>query len=496
MFQKKINEHSVSLAGKAREFYHRRSVRSILIVVFTFIALLQIVYSSIYLVDGVKTYRSAATMSSTNEIFDELFDAAQNLAQERSRTNIVLRSAEPISVKNRVLLNEKRISSAYLLEKALNRVRARHPEPVNFIESGLKSLEIIRERVDQNAGLKWTLRDSSLPDLIFQDFSELLSRIEDLLHVLTNVEDDPKGLYTKLSLSKLHAFQLRNILGRESSLMISAVSDGSPIGEVTRGEMSRLRERGDFLWLTISRYNHDFKSTDIEDAVALVHTEYFEKFRMAQRGMLRLPGGTYSMKAEEYLKASTPAFASIEQLMKTTSIYTQQYSAMIKEQARRKLELIAVETTFVLILLILAVVLINVRVIRPLERLSENLQNLTRGDYDAGIREISFHDEFGALNRGLTIFRGNLMERKQIEVEREKLIIDLSRAISHIKKLSGLLPICACCKKIRNDQGYWQQIENYIRDHSEADFSHGICPDCAKALYSEFYRDRSEEKKE
>ena len=69
--------------------------------------------------------------------------------------------------------------------------------------------------------------------------------------------------------------------------------------------------------------------------------------------------------------------------------------------------------------------------------------------------------------------------------EREKIITELKEAMSKIKTLSGMLPICASCKKIRKDDGYWQQIESYVKDHSEADFSHGICPDCAKKLYPE-----------
>ena len=60
---------------------------------------------------------------------------------------------------------------------------------------------------------------------------------------------------------------------------------------------------------------------------------------------------------------------------------------------------------------------------------------------------------------------------------------ELQQAMTEIKKLSGLLPICAKCKKIRDDQGYWNQIEFYISEHSEADFSHGICPGCAEKLY-------------
>ncbi len=76
-----------------------------------------------------------------------------------------------------------------------------------------------------------------------------------------------------------------------------------------------------------------------------------------------------------------------------------------------------------------------------------------------------------------------IAERKKAERERESLIGQLRQALAEVNKLSGLLPICASCKRIRDDKGYWQQIEGYIRDHSEADFSHGICPECAKKLY-------------
>ncbi|MGD9817618.1 MAG: response regulator [Desulfomonilaceae bacterium] len=75
------------------------------------------------------------------------------------------------------------------------------------------------------------------------------------------------------------------------------------------------------------------------------------------------------------------------------------------------------------------------------------------------------------------------------EREKEKLIEELRGALSQVKSLSGLLPICSSCKKIRDDSGYWRQIEAYIRDHSEADFTHSICPECAKKLYPEIFKD-------
>ncbi len=86
--------------------------------------------------------------------------------------------------------------------------------------------------------------------------------------------------------------------------------------------------------------------------------------------------------------------------------------------------------------------------------------------------------------KSMIVFR-DITERKQLEEEKENLIIDLQNALSEVKKLSGLLPICSSCKKIRDDRGYWNGVETYISEHSEAEFTHGICPDCMRKLYPE-----------
>lgn len=74
----------------------------------------------------------------------------------------------------------------------------------------------------------------------------------------------------------------------------------------------------------------------------------------------------------------------------------------------------------------------------------------------------------------------DITERKQTEEERLKLISELQKALTEIKTLHGILPICSVCKKIRNDAGSWTQMEWYIREHSEAEFSHGFCPECGQ----------------
>ncbi len=123
---------------------------------------------------------------------------------------------------------------------------------------------------------------------------------------------------------------------------------------------------------------------------------------------------------------------------------------------------------------------------------SQSGRKLTRNRYEAvGLKKSG--DEFQVEHSMSTWTAGDrfyitsiirdITDRKKAEQEKETLISDLQSALAKVKKLSGLLPICACCKKIRDDRGYWNQIENYIHEHSEADFSHSICPECFKKQY-------------
>lgn len=104
-------------------------------------------------------------------------------------------------------------------------------------------------------------------------------------------------------------------------------------------------------------------------------------------------------------------------------------------------------------------------------------------EVSAGPLDIGGHHYILAFDRDITARRG-------IERAREKLIKELRDAIEKIKTLKGLLPICSSCKKIRDDKGYWNQIEAYISAHTDADFSHGLCPDCTAKLYPRFRNDR------
>lgn len=115
-----------------------------------------------------------------------------------------------------------------------------------------------------------------------------------------------------------------------------------------------------------------------------------------------------------------------------------------------------------------------------------NDETLAREAVSGGAQDYLFKDE---INRSLlTRSIHYAIERSRILHEKESLIVELKEALENVKRLQGLLPICSNCKKIRNDDGYWAQVDQYLQEYSEVKFSHGLCPDCAREMFPEFYQ--------
>ena len=145
----------------------------------------------------------------------------------------------------------------------------------------------------------------------------------------------------------------------------------------------------------------------------------------------------------------------------------------------------------------------NVSILHPDDRLDElidAMERIKRGDHvgraeTARVRKsgrqipvsitISPIRNADGKIAGASVIARDITLRKRDEFERTRLIQELTEALAHAKTLSGLLPICAHCKRIRNDDGYWQQVEAYIAEHSHAVFTHGICPQCFKGALEE-----------
>lgn len=132
--------------------------------------------------------------------------------------------------------------------------------------------------------------------------------------------------------------------------------------------------------------------------------------------------------------------------------------------------------------------------VKPLESLAIAARAISIGDYSQNI-EVTGQDEVGTL---ASAFNEMSQDLEKYNSKMEELIRmrteELEQSLTKVKQLSGLLPICASCKKIRDDKGYWNQIESYLVEHSEAEFSHSVCPDCSKKLLAELDKYDSQKK--
>ena len=116
---------------------------------------------------------------------------------------------------------------------------------------------------------------------------------------------------------------------------------------------------------------------------------------------------------------------------------------------------------------------------------------MARGNHTVACKISGENDIFDALGMGVNMMIDDVRTSTE---ERERLIQELQELLANVKTLSGLLPICAWCKKMRDDKGYWKSVEQYISEHTTAEFTHGMCPECQKKYFSEYFTE--EDRKE
>ena len=110
-------------------------------------------------------------------------------------------------------------------------------------------------------------------------------------------------------------------------------------------------------------------------------------------------------------------------------------------------------------------------------------RNPFRKELIVEITSSAIKDSTGKIIAGIEVAR-DITRRKRLEEERERLVVELKDALANVKTLKGLLPVCASCNKVRDDKDHWTNVDVYIRDHSEAEITHGYCPECVKKHFS------------
>jgi hypothetical protein len=235
-------------------------------------------------------------------------------------------------------------------------------------------------------------------------------------------------------------------------------------------------------------------STEVEGEVVALVGGLERRIVASSRPDIVPAGARPSELGEEFLTTGKSFFdwgASDLTLEFTTLMSRREFRKLIKdimaaERAQRAIVGIA---------LIAAFALIMYRVTRHIRRLTNEISDVAKNSLNIKLSHDDKGDELRILGSQFRHFTRELLEsreqlKRHAEAERERLERDKAAALSELKTLSGLLPICASCKKIRDDKGYWSQLEAYITEHSGAVFSHGICPDCMEKMYPKYFKGR------
>lgn len=299
--------------------------------------------------------------------------------------------------------------------------------------------------------------------------------------------------FMKLGIDPYHDFSRLNFTGFPQDRVVEAVLSGkNDAGTVRTGIIEAMVREGrlDSKDLTIlNQQQHDnfplLHSTRIypEWALAKLRNTSDEIAEQVVIALLGIPPDAPAVRSAKIAGWTIPQnYAPVHELMKELQVGPyKNYGKLSLDIVFRRYWYLFVAVALLLVLSALFTSYVQ-NINRNLRKATNDLK-LTRDGLELQVKQrtVDILDSNKALVEEIT-------ERKQAQGEREKLIAELQDALARIKTLKGMVPICASCKKIRNDRGFWEQMEAYVSEHTGVEFSHGICPDCAKKIYPEQYK--------
>jgi len=477
-----------------------RQIRTILFASLSAIIVLYLFSSFPGLYRSLEGLQSAKRVSFLNDISDYLFTAVGNYGFERGRVNVVLNDAGPVEKMeaNRKFIIERRSDGDNALSNAFKSI-SELDLPV--LEKKIRQIQIIqdqinelRQRTNKDMLLPQTDREIGLTAIWFTAMTKYIESIETLL-VDTSIDiSDADGIISRYSSLKHEVLELRNTAGPEMSILSATILSQKPIegGLIKKIETLHVNTLQHFE--NITAICQGFSNPDIPNALDELKQSYFSDYLPYKNEIFPLAktGGPYPYSQEEFLSHGVRALNEIAHFMDLIVLETKSYAASSLKKSWGQIIFQSVSSVGSLLTVFLIIFYINSKVISPIGHLTYILRNLAKKQLDLDVPLLNEKNEIGEMAKALEIFRQTSIDLdednrllKIAEAEKEKLITELQKALKEVKTLSGLLPICAHCKKIRDDKGYWNTLEAYIEQHSDASFTHGMCSECSDEFYGD-----------
>ena len=477
-----------------------KQIKTILFISLLAIIILYLFSSFPGLYRSFKNLQSARRVSFLNDVSDYLFTAVGNYGFERGRVNVVLNDAGPVEKMeaNRKFIIERRNEGDTALSNAF---RSLSEVDLPGLEKKIRQAKIIqdqiielRQRTNKDLVVPQTERKIGLAVIWFDTMTKYIESIEALLVTISIDISDADGIISRYSSLKNEVLALRNTAGPEMSILSATILSQKPIKDELVKKIEKLHINTLQHFKKIEAICLGFSESNISNALNELKQVYFSGYLPYRNEIFPLAkkGGPYPYSQVEFLRHGVKALKEIGRFMDVVVLETKSYAAYNLNESQKQIIFQGISSAGSLFIVFLIIFYINSKVISPIGRLTSILRKLGKKQLVLNVPFTNKEDEIGEMAKALEIFRQTSFELgednrllKIAEVEKEKLINELQKALKEVKTLSGLLPICAHCKKIRDDKGYWNTLEAYIEQHSDASFSHGMCSECSDELYGE-----------
>ncbi len=458
----------------------------------------------VILASKLKNVTMMAKASVLNEAGDDLFQAVKNYGFERGRTNLVLHhEGDPAEMSgHRIFILEKREQGDKALFDALTLLESDNADdfgkPIRNIRERMDKISVLREDATREMDSPSVQRDMDFPPVLFSAVTGLIGSIEELLVVMSNsIRYTDSGVSHYFSI-KHKVLSLRNTAGPEMSILLSNMLSGTRLKPELSEKILELQVVTNHTFKELEYLVTPLEGTEVHSAFSEMRSQYrvYETIRddIYESGM---KGLSYSMSYNSFLDLGVNTLNTIADFMDTVAFQAEGYVDASQIKIRQDIikQMLLLLGAFILFLIIF--LYISRKFILPVQTVTARLLDLGKGESSLTVPYIDRSDEIGELAKAVELFNNTVKERdksiRQLETvsaERADLIENLQNALEEVKTLKGIIPICSYCKSIRNDQGYYEQLESYISSHSDMDFSHTICPDCLEKYYPDLGKDQ------
>lgn len=444
------------------------------IILFTFIAALFLHLLSTIpgIYKSYKYYKLATRAYLLNEISDNLYSAVNNYGFERGRANVILNDAGPVVLmeKNREFVLARRAEGDSKLTNALSGLSAVEIQNADIYIDDIKKIKLkvdeLRNQIRTEMLVPKTKRNDDLPKLWFKTMTDYIGLVQDLQTLISGDISNTDVTIYRFSTLKNKIMELRNIIAPEMSILSGVILSGKPISPELKVKIESLKEDTKLCFKTIELLNSDVSSPLIDKELQNLKRVYSDAY-MPYRDVIfpaALAGGPYPYSQQEFLEHGVKALHQIAEFNTAVVRVTSEYTTRFRDEQKHNILFQLFSSAGSFLIMVLMFGYLHYWVINPIARLTSIINQLSSKDLNIQVPYTNAKNEIGELANSINIFK----------TQKE----DLEAALSRVKQLEGIIPICMYCKKIRDDEQSWHQLEQYITNHSEALFSHGICPDC------------------